>query len=81
MKYEFHPEAEQERLATVPSADFCPIKFSVTAEHAAPVTLGSGGTSTAFALALYPAPLATTARLRFHHPAEARRSATKKDAG
>jgi hypothetical protein len=47
------------------SADFCPITPSVTAERAAWVSVGSGGDSSAFALALSPAPLATTATLGF----------------
>jgi hypothetical protein len=45
----------------MPSADFCPITPDVTARRAARVTLGSGGTSSALALALSPAPVATTA--------------------
>ena len=52
-------------LATMPSADFCPITPDVTARRAARVTLGSGGTSSAFALALSPAPVATTAPVGF----------------
>jgi len=43
------------------SADFCPITPGVAAKRAARITLGSGGTSSAFALALSPAPVATTA--------------------
>jgi hypothetical protein len=53
------------RLATMPSADFCPVTPSVAARRAARVTVGSGGDSSAFALALSPAPLATTAPLGF----------------
>jgi len=53
------------RLATMPSADFCPITPDVTARRAARVTLGSGGSSNAFALALSPAPMATTAPVGF----------------
>ncbi len=52
-------------LATIPSADSCPITPDVTAKRAARVTLGSGGDSSAFALALRPAPMATTAPLGF----------------
>jgi hypothetical protein len=51
------------RLATMPSADFCPITPGVAARRAARVAVGSGGTSSAFALALRPAPLATSAPL------------------
>ena len=54
-----------ERLATRPSADFCPITPSVAARRAVRVTVGSGGDSSAFALALSPAPLATTAPIGF----------------
>ena len=43
------------RLATMPSADFCPITPGVTARRAVRVTVGSGGVSSAFALALRPA--------------------------
>ena len=53
------------RLATMPSADFCPITPGVTARRAARVTLGSGGNSRAFALALSPAPMTTKAPLGF----------------
>jgi hypothetical protein len=53
------------RLATMPSADFCPVTPDVAARRAARVTVGSGGDSSAFALALSPAPLATTAPLGF----------------
>jgi len=53
------------RLATMPSADFCPITPGVTARRAARVTLGSGGNSRAFALALRRATVATTATLGF----------------
>jgi len=47
------------RLATMPSADCCPITPDVTARRAARVTSGSGNNSSAFALALRPAPVAT----------------------
>ena len=40
------------RLATMPSADFCPITPSVTAGPAARVTVASGGDSSPFGLAL-----------------------------
>jgi len=53
------------RLATMPSADFSPITPDVAAKRAARVTVGSGGHSSAFAPALSPAPLATTAPLGF----------------
>lgn len=53
------------RLATMPSADFCPITPDVTAKRAGRVTLGSGGDSTAFAVALNPVPMATKATLGF----------------
>ena len=53
------------RLATMPSADFCPITPGVTARRAARVTVGSGGDSSAFAPALSPAPVATTAPVGF----------------
>jgi hypothetical protein len=53
------------RLATMPSADFCLITPSVTARRAARVAVGSGGNSSAFALALSPAPIATEATLGF----------------
>ena len=49
------------RWATMPSADFCPVTPSVAARRAVRVTVGSGGVSSAFAVALSPAPLATTA--------------------
>lgn len=45
------------------SADFCPITPDVAARRAARVAVGSGGESRAFALALSPAPVATTAPL------------------
>jgi hypothetical protein len=54
-----------ERLATMPSADFCPIPPGVTAERAVRVAVGSGGQSTAFAVALSPAPVATLATVGF----------------
>jgi len=58
----------------MPSADFCPVTFSVTAERAARVTLGCGGTSTAFALVLNPPPwqpqLAREAGYRWIDPRE-----------
>ena len=53
------------RLATMPSADFCPVTPSVAARRAARVTVGSGGNSSTFALALSPTPMATTAPLGF----------------
>ena len=53
------------RLATMPSADFSPITPDVAAKRAARITLGSGGTSSAFALALSPAPVAITAPVGF----------------
>ena len=53
------------RWATMPSADFCPVTPSVAARRAARVTVGSGGDSSAFALARRPAPLATTAPVGF----------------
>jgi hypothetical protein len=40
------------RLASMPSADFCPITSSVAAKRAVWATVGSGGSSTAFAVAL-----------------------------
>ncbi|MCP5198166.1 MAG: hypothetical protein H6974_15530 [Gammaproteobacteria bacterium] len=49
----------------MPSADFCPVTPSVAARRAARVTLGSGGDSSPFGLALSPAPLATTAPVGF----------------
>ena len=52
------------RLATMPSADFCPITPGVAAQRADRVTLGSGGHSSVFTLDLNPAPLATTAPRR-----------------
>jgi hypothetical protein len=45
------------RLATIPSADFCPITPDVAARRAVRATVGSGGSSTAFAVALNPAPI------------------------
>jgi hypothetical protein len=53
------------RLATMPSADFCPITPDVTARRAARVAVGSGGDASTFALGLRPAPMATTATLGF----------------
>ena len=53
------------RLATMPSADFCPVTPSVAARRAARVTVGSGGDSSAFALGLSPTPMVTTAPLGF----------------
>ena len=52
-------------LATMPSADFCPITPDVASKRAARVAVGSGGDSRAFTLALRPAPVATTAPLGF----------------
>ncbi len=52
-------------LASMPSADFCPITPSVTARRAVRVTVGSGGDYSAFVLGLRPAPMATTATLGF----------------
>jgi hypothetical protein len=51
------------RLATMPSADLCPITPDVAARRAAWVTVGSGGNSGAFATTLSPAPMATIASL------------------
>ncbi len=53
------------RLATMPSADFCPITPDVAARRAAQVAVGSGGDSSTFALARSPAPVATTASSGF----------------
>ncbi len=53
------------RLATMPSADFCPITPGVTARRAGWIALGSGGDSTAFTTALNPAPMAIEATLGF----------------
>jgi len=53
------------RWATTPSADFCPLTPDVAARRAARVTVGSGGDSSPFGLALRPAPLATTAPVGF----------------
>lgn len=53
------------RLATMPSADFCPVTPDVAARRAARIAVGSGGDSSAFALALRPASLATTAPVGF----------------
>ena len=53
------------RLATMPSADFCPITPGIAAGRAARIAVGSGGDSGAFAPALSPAPVATTAPLGF----------------
>jgi len=52
------------RLATTPSADCCAITRGVTAEGAARIVGGSGGYSTAFAVARSPAPMAITCDLR-----------------
>ena len=52
-------------LATMPSADFCPITPDVAAQRAARVTVGSGGDSGAFAPGLSPAPMAITAPVGF----------------
>ena len=52
-------------MASMASADVCPITPSVTAGRAAPVTVGSGGVPNAFALDLSPAPVATKAPLGF----------------
>ena len=46
------PTHDGGRLATMPSADFCPVTPSVAARRVARVTVGSGGDSSAFALAL-----------------------------
>jgi len=59
------PTHYDRRLATMPSADFCPITPGVAAKRAVRVTVGSGGDSSAFALALSSAPLATTAPVGF----------------
>ena len=53
------------RLATMPSADFCPVTPSVAARRAARVTVGSGGNSSVFTLDRSPAPVVTTAPLGF----------------
>ena len=53
------------RWATMPSADFCPIPPGVTARRAVWVPVGSGGCSTAFAVALSPVPMATTTTVGF----------------
>ena len=53
------------RSATSPSADFCSITHGVATERAARVVTGSGGDSAAFAEALSPAPMTTTATLGF----------------
>ena len=53
------------RSATTPSADFCSITPGVATERAARVVAGSGGDSAAFAQALSPAPMTTTATLGF----------------
>jgi hypothetical protein len=54
-----------ERLATTPSADFCPLTHDVDAARATRITVGAGGLSSAFARGLSLAPVATTARLGF----------------
>ncbi len=53
------------RLATMPSAGFCPTTPGVAAKRAARVTVGSGGDSSTFALARRPTPMATTTPLGF----------------
>jgi len=53
------------RLATMPSADFCPITPGVTARRAARVAVGSGGHSSTFVLALSPASMTTKTPLGF----------------
>ena len=53
------------RWATMPSADFCPITPCIAARRAARVTVGSGGASSTFALALRPAPVVSEATLGF----------------
>ena len=53
------------RLTTMPSADFCPITPGVAARRAGWIALGSGSSSTTFAVALIPAPVATKATLGF----------------
>ena len=52
-----------EHLATTPSADFCSITPGVATGRAVRVVVGSGGDSTAFTVALSPAPMTTTATL------------------
>jgi hypothetical protein len=47
------------------SADFCPITPGVTAVRAARVSVGSGGHSIPFEMALNPAPVATAVTLGF----------------
>ncbi len=54
-----------ERLATTPSADFCSITPGVATGRADRVVAGAGGDSAAFAVALSPAPMTTTATLGF----------------
>jgi len=54
-----------DRAATMASADFCPVTPDVAARRAARIAVGSGGDSSAFALALRPVPLATTAPVGF----------------
>lgn len=53
------------RLATMPSADFCPITSGVAARRADWITVGTGGHSAAFAVVLNPAPMATSVTLGF----------------
>ena len=53
------------RWATTPSADFCPITPRVTTGRAVRLTVGSVGFSTAFAMVLSPAPMASSATLGF----------------
>jgi len=52
-------------LATMPSADFCPITPCVAAKRAGWITVGFGGHSAAFEVVLNPAPMATSVTLRF----------------
>jgi hypothetical protein len=53
------------RLATTPSADFCPVTPGVTAGRAAREAVGSGGDPIPFEMALTPAPRASTGTLGF----------------
>ena len=53
------------RLATTPSADFCPVTPDVAARRAARGTVGSGGDSIPFEMALSPAPMASTETVGF----------------
>ncbi len=52
-------------LATMPSADFCPITPRVATGRAVRVTLGSGGISTPFGMGLSPAPVVATVTVGF----------------